>query len=350
MKSKNLLPILFLSCPVLALADTFILKDGTEYEGKILRESADSYVLEVQITKSIKDEKTIAKEEIKEVRRSKPGEAEFKAIADLVPVPEQARSDEYVARIAKVEKYLATFRNGPKDKEAKEILATLKKEANDVLAGGIKLNGRMIPAQEYRPNAYEIDARAMAAKIENWISKSQVVPALRAFDEMRVLYPNTEAFTNVAPLVARAAQSHLAEVNRLLETYEQREQERKVGLERMAAADRAQTEAALAEQLGEFEKRLESEKAAKIGWVSVDPTFRPSLEATATYGNQVVSQIQALPAKPKVDAGKLYRKAYSAAHGGKADEAREAISAAKSAGVGSPYIEDLETAAAAITE
>ena len=352
MKSKPALPFFLLFCiPVVAAADTFLLKDGSEIEGTLLSETKDAYVIEVQVTKTIKDEKTIAKADVEKVRRSKPGEAEFEAIAPLVPVPDQADAEEYADRIATVEKYLAKFRYGPKDDEAKKILKTLKDEANEVIAGGIKIDGKIIPAQQYRPNAYEIDARALASSVEALISKSQLAAALRAYDEMGKKVPNPEAYIKLAPLAGRAAQSYLNEVGRLLETFDSREHERKVGLERITSADRAQTEAAIADQTAGFEKRLAAEKAAGIGWVSIDPHFRPALEATMTYGRQQLGKIQALPATPKMDAGKLFRDAYTLAHrADSAKEAKSAIAAAKAAGVGPSYISALETAAAASAE
>ncbi|MCP5544781.1 MAG: hypothetical protein H7A49_12835 [Akkermansiaceae bacterium] len=350
MKKKPLLPfLLLLSFPIVAAADTFVLKDGTEIEGSILRETPDSYVLEVQITKTIKDEKTIAKADVEKVKRTKPGEEEFEPIKELVPVPDQMDAAEYADRISDVERYLSKFKYGPRDKEAKAVLKTLKDEANEIIAGGIKINGKVIPAQVYRPNAYEIDARALASKAESLIAKSQYASALRVFDEMSKKYPNTEAYTKLAPLATRAARLYLAEVDRLLETFDSRAHDRKVGLERMTSADRAQTESAIAEQTANFEKRLKAEKDAGIGWVTIDPTFRPSLEATATYGKQQLNKMDALPSEPKVDAGRLYRDAYSLSHGSGEDakEAKNAINAAKTAGVGPSYITALETAASA---
>ncbi|MCP5534509.1 MAG: hypothetical protein H7A48_15165, partial [Akkermansiaceae bacterium] len=136
MKKKPLLPfLLLLSFPIVAAADTFVLKDGTEIEGSILRETPDSYVLEVQITKTIKDEKTIAKADVEKVKRTKPGEEEFEPIKELVPVPDQMDAAEYADRISDVERYLSKFKYGPRDKEAKAVLKTLKDEANEIIAG-----------------------------------------------------------------------------------------------------------------------------------------------------------------------------------------------------------------------
>lgn len=345
---RTIIPALLLCLPAAAFADTFLLKDGTELEGTILRETEDSYVLEVQVTKSIKDERKIAKSDVERVRRSKPGEAEFGEIEALLPVPDRADAEEYADRIAQVEKYRKKFPKSPKDFEAKKIIEKLKKEANEVIAGGIKLNGRLIPGKEYRPNRYEVDARAQASLLEKLVSESQLLAALRVFDEMSEEFPNTDAYCKIAPLAERAARSHLAEVNNLIATFDKRANDRKVGLERMASADRTRTEAAIADQQAGFEKRFNAEKAAGIRWVTIDPNYKPSLDETSNYGKTVLKRIETIPSEPKVDAGKLYREAYSLSHGGgDSDAALQAIKAATSAGVGADYTSELEAAAAA---
>ena len=51
MKTRPLLiPFVCLSLAALSSADTFIMKDGTTLEGKVLSETADTYFVEVRVT------------------------------------------------------------------------------------------------------------------------------------------------------------------------------------------------------------------------------------------------------------------------------------------------------------
>lgn len=60
MKNKPALGALCLLAATLpCVADTFLLKDGTTLNGAIVSEAGDSYILEVQVTKSIKEEDTL---------------------------------------------------------------------------------------------------------------------------------------------------------------------------------------------------------------------------------------------------------------------------------------------------
>ena len=48
-----------------AFADTFVLKDGTTIEGTVIRQDDDAnYVIEVQVTSTIKDERVIPKADV----------------------------------------------------------------------------------------------------------------------------------------------------------------------------------------------------------------------------------------------------------------------------------------------
>ena len=78
--------ILALTLP--AVADTFFLKDGTTMEGKILRQDATAYFVEVNVTKSIKDERSIAKADVVKVEREQPDLIAFVELSKLIPAPD----------------------------------------------------------------------------------------------------------------------------------------------------------------------------------------------------------------------------------------------------------------------
>lgn len=349
MKTRHLAhTCLFLGLSATLSADTFQLKDGSTLEGRILREDATSYVLEVQVTKSIKDERTIAKADVRSIEREQPDLKAFEAIQPLLPTPDLLTADEYAQRIRAVEKFLSDHRGSSRSKVAKEMLAKLKSEANEILAGGIKMNGKIVPPAEYRANAYEIDARVQEARIRSLIKGGNLLPALRSFNDMSRDFRNTTAHQEILPLVTQAINSYLAEVGQTLAGFDARMRERQVGLERMSSADRASTEAAIKEETAELETRLKAEKEAKIGWVTTSPYLKASLDETMTYGKQELNRLSALKSAPFVDGGKAYRDALQLIKsGGDKTAVATAITAAKGAQIPQKYIAELEAAAAA---
>lgn len=329
------------------MADTFILKDGTKLNAKVLREDPTSYVLEVQVTKSIKDERTIAKADVAKVERDRPDLIAFEGIAALKEVPDLTTAPEYDQKIRAVEKFIKDFPASSKLEEARAIATQLRKEANEILAGGIKIGGEIVPAQQYQANAYELDASAQALRIRKQIDAKQFLPALRMFSEFEKNFLNTQAFKDLSPLAIQVMRSHVAETSQLLSTYDARIKEREVGLQRMPQSDRVAAENALSEENAQNEAQFKREKESQIGWVTVHPFLKESIDETLTFGKQEISRLSAPPSGTPVDAGKLYRDTLSMIQtkSGDANAVGNAINEVKNAQIPAKYIERLESAA-----
>lgn len=335
---------------VLALganADTFILKDGTRVEGAIIREDGTSYVIEVQVTKSIKDERVIAKENVVKVEGEKKDLTAFDSISHFIPTPDALTADEYASRIAAVEKFLKDYADSSKSNQAKAILSTLKNEANEILSGGIKFKGKIITAAEYRANLLDIDAGIQEAGIRRLLNAGRYVEALRAFSAFDSEFRNTNARSALLPLIIQTIHGYLAQTTQSLAGYDARVKEREVGLQRMQPDDRRRTQAALAEEVAGFEKRLKAEKEAKVGWVSTSLSYKPSLEETMTFGKQELTRLTAAATPPAVDAGTAFRDTLRKIQNSTDVASKNAaLSDAKTAMVSDKYLAILQAAAA----
>lgn len=327
-------------------ADTFILQDGSKLEGRILREDATNYVIEVQVTRSIKDERTVAKADVAKIEREKPDLRAFESIAALVPAPDLLGPDQYSSRIQTVEKFLIEHRGSSKSKEARAILATLKQEANEILAGGIKVGGRIVPPAEYRANALEIDARGQEKKIRDLLSASQFLDALRVFAEFDREFKGTQPHTAILPLIAQTITRYMAEIQQQLAGYDKRVKDREAGLTRMQFEDRRNTEAAIAEETAVLQALLKTEKDARLGWVTPHPFSKASMEETLNFGKLELNRLTAAISKPPADSGKAYREALQKISTAADDKARTAaVAEARTAGVPPKYLANLEAAA-----
>jgi hypothetical protein len=349
MKTRPLACSLFLLGFVTsASADTFTLKDGTTLEGKVLREEGDSYVVEVMVTKSIRDERVIPKSDVAKITKEQPDLAAFEKIASLVPAPDLLSPDDYDQRIREVEKFLKDHVGSSKSKAAREIIATLKSEANEILAGGKKVDGKIIPPSEYRANLYDIDSRIMEGRIRALVKDSQFLQALRLFSEMEREFKNTNAFIGIIPLIEQVIQHHATTTEQTLATFDARVRERVVGLDRMAQTDRRITENAIREENDRFEAIFKTEKDSKVGWVTPRPFFKPSLEETLTFAKQEQSRLASLKSAPPVDAGKIYRETLSIILSkGESTAVNTALGNARAAGISPTYMAKLESAARA---
>lgn len=327
-------------------AETFTLKDGTNLEAKVISEEGDTYVLEVQITKSIKDERRVAKADVVKRTAEQPDLKAFEAIAKLVPTADLLSADDYPLQIAAVEKFLKDHRGSSKTKEAKAILETLKSEATQLADGGVKFNGKIVTPAEYKANAYDLDARVEEAKIRRLVNDSQFLAALRAFAEFDRDYRTTLSYGALAPLIRQVVQNQVAEAKQSLLTLDARVKARDVGLQQMNSEDRKVTESAIKEENDQLAALFKAEKDAKQNWVTTSPFNKASLEATVTFGEPEQARLAAVKTTLGVDGGKCYRDLYNAVrNGSSAAVITVALTAAKTALVPARYLAPLEAEA-----
>jgi hypothetical protein len=346
MKKKPALGALCLLAVALpCAADTFLLKDATTVNGAVVSEAGDFYLVEVQVTKSIKDERKIAKSDVVKITREKPGEVAFAPIAKMLPTPDLLTAAEYEAKIAVVEKFVKEHRDSNKLSDAKAIVATLKSEHDAVAAGGIKFNDKILTAAEYQANVYDLDARVQEARIRGLVNDNEFLQALRVFAEFDRDYRNTLSNGALASLMRQVIQAQLAEAKQSLLTLDARTKERAAGIQRMPLADRKITEAAIKEEYALIEARYKAEKDAKQNWVTTSPFHKASLEDTVKFCEQELVRLGKVQTVLGVDGGKAYRDACTAVRGGSAAAAAAALAAAKTAAVPARYLAPLEAAA-----
>ena len=329
-------------------ADTIRMKDGTKLEGKILKEGLDSYVMEVQVTRSIKEERTIKRTDVEKVDREQADDKAFAEIKGYVPTPDLLTADDYDARLTKVADFIKTNANSPLIPDAKKITADLEKERVVVAAGGVKLGGHLITNEERTSNKFEVDARMIEVSIRGRVKAGQWTAALREFEKLEKEYASSLGYREVLPAVRQTVAHYRSDATEALGTFDARMKERQAGLARMDASDRAASINAIAEQTAEITKQYEAEKKATIKWVTPNPNLKASLEEAIKYAEQEGKRLDAVKPDALPDGGKAWRDAWTAVHaGGDPKEAAAAIATARTAKMPERYIKELEAAAKA---
>jgi hypothetical protein len=330
-------------------ADTFQLKDGTTVEGTVISDTGDTYVLDVQVTKTIRDERRIPKADVVKVTREEPDAKAFQAISKLVPAPDLLTADEYAVNIAAIEKFIKANPTSSNLRNARKMLETLKAEASQVAAGGMKINGKIVSAAEYQANAYDLDARVQESKIRDLVNDNQFLPAVRMFVDFDRDYRNTLAYGSLITLMKQVIQHQVDQAKESLLTLDARNKERAVGLQRMALEDRKKTEDAIKAENAEIEALYKAEKDAKQNWPTTSPFHKVSLEDTVKFGQTELVRLGAVKTILGLDSGKAYREVYTALQSGaNAATVTTALASAKAAGVPPRYLAPLEAKAKAV--
>lgn len=332
------------------LKGEFTLKDGKVLKGKVLRMQGEAYVIEYQVTPSIKDLKVVPKKDVVKITTEKLDENDFVAVAKLVPTPDALTADDYKQRLLAVKTFISKYPTSAKRKDANAILKTLTDESAVLDAGGKKLQGMMVTGADFRANAFDLDARVIAAKIREAVKNSQWIVALRAFADLDKEYQTTVCYREVLPLVLKAMQTLRAQAAGSLAAYDARMEKQAADLEKMASGDRINSTRELAAEAARLEARYQAEKASQQLWVTPNASHKQSLEDISSFAEAEIQRLTTSQRDPSVtaDGGKVFRDTWKAIYGNADAEALEkAMSEAESAGLPERYIKILQEAAKA---
>lgn len=104
------------------------MKNGEKLEGNVLREEGDNYVIEVQVTTRIRDEKLVPRAEVLKIERVPEFEKAYAIIADLCPAPELLSVQGYEERINKLREFIEAFPKSPRSPVVEEMIKRLEEE------------------------------------------------------------------------------------------------------------------------------------------------------------------------------------------------------------------------------
>lgn len=192
----------------LASADTIKLKNGTVLDVTILAEKPDSYEVEINEGKGIKDFKVIKKADVEKVTRTTPDEKEAAAlIAKLDPSKDDMPAAEYDKAIkSEIQPWLDKYKTSAKRKDIEALLKLYNEELLKARAGEIKLRGVWISVDEKKWNEYNVNARRLRIKMEGLIKEKKYIEAYAAFARLEAtgaagidFVPAVEAVKKILP-------------------------------------------------------------------------------------------------------------------------------------------------------
>jgi hypothetical protein len=288
-------------------ADVVVLNDGKTLEGKIIFEDDSHYLLEVHVTKSIKDEKKIPKNEVKSVQKEAPDIEAFGKLKALVPTPDLLDASEYELRMKKIEDFIKEFPKSPKLEEVRNMHERLDDELAYVKQGGFKFSGEMVTNDEYLASAYAYDQLIALAKINRDIEYRNFLGALRGFSDYESKFAGAQSREELIPKIKQVLIAYKASLAESIAGYDSRIQARELGLARMGVDDRLRTERAIEDQMAALKSKFDQEKLARETWITPDAYLKDSiLEAL----RQVDSEIKRLDTPPKQVAADSLEEAY----------------------------------------
>ncbi len=325
-------------------ADTIILKTGKKYNGTVISEDSTSYLIEIQITKTIKDKRKFLKTDVAEIIEETKAEKDYKTLSNLTPTPDQLNTENYQTRITKAQAFIAKHPKSPEEPKVRAALAILERELDVISKGGTKLNGKLISADEVKTNAYDIHAVIISNKIKKLRQQGRHQQALRKWEELKNNYPHSAAYVDIAPSITAILQSYQRQLSTHLSTLDARIAKRNNLLKTLSDSDRRRAEQTITQKQATYEARIQKEeKELKTRWLTIDPYHKRALEYNQ---RNIKSELQSLSRKSssKIQlAGPSYRGSWAALASGNLDEASKLLKTLKSLKLPDSYTAPLIT-------
>ena len=334
-----------LSAPL--CADTIVLKSGIEYQGKVISEDATNYLVEINVTKSIKDEKSIPKADVKEIRKESAESAEkadFEKVGILVPTPDQLSGQNYQERIQKAESFITAYPRSTHTEKLKEALSILKEEYTVITAGGTKLGGKLITAKDLKMDSYDIHAQLIYHDFKKLSAQKRYLSALKKWDSLKKEYRHSSAYVKSLPQATRVLQSYQDQLNKDLESLASRSMKRKATLSRLDANERKRVENAIAQKEARLKAIMEQEKASRHNvWLTTDNFDAAAMKANLRSTERELLRLEHLdPSKIRL-AGPVLRSLWEALESDDLAQVTKKIGALHKFRLGDQYTEPLHT-------
>ncbi|MDB4353834.1 hypothetical protein N9Z02_00875 [Akkermansiaceae bacterium] len=328
-------------CP--SSADTITLKSGKVYEGKVLSETETEYNLEVFVTRTIKDRKTVKKSDVESIEVEAPDLKPYEALKDTLPTPDQLPASSYKALI---DQTIAPFiRDFPKSEhidEVKKILSTLEEELKRVEAGDVRIDGNWIAASEWDANAYELDAQLELSKMKEAGSRRRYRQAMIAFENLESSYPSSDAVAQgrelageILPRYLRIISAKAASAKEKLATHER-------NLNNIPIRDAKRVREEFEKGQALHKASVEEARKSRTKWLPENDFDERGLQ---NIERNITSFITSLsrPARERTNLSQLYRDGWAAASNGDTTGTEKVISKLRSSRIDEKYLELLAT-------
>ena len=327
-----------LSLPV--AADIFTMKDGTTIDGTILETTAEEFKLEVNVTKSIKEQRTIKRADVVERKRVRVNEADAifeEKIAGLTPAPPFLDLAEYDSRIKTIKDFLKDHKLTSSGSKAAPMLEELEAEREVIAAGGIKISMEpegLIKGEDRAKDAIGIAAAIEATKFKNLVERRSYLAALRQYEVLEKSYLGTAAHREALPLMSRLVNTYATLLEREMPSAMKRKESFMMTLERLPATDKQRAMDAEEQRMNTLEAIRVREDEENQRWRTVDVQSVDSLEDTIGALEAESDRLAALDKEiaEMDDVAELYRKGWIAAGEKKKEELENILDAMDAVG------------------
>jgi len=183
------------------LADTLILKDGTEIKGDIIEDQTNAVVIEYSVTPTIKDQKTVPRDSIAKVITAPDDEKAYAELGSRETPPVVVDTSFYDSFIdKKIPTFIRQYPYTSHISELREDLRRLTSERDRVLKGDRRIDGTWITAEQIAADPYQMAAKVSFNQMKESALKKDVVSSLKEYELFEPAYPNSRVMPDAVDL------------------------------------------------------------------------------------------------------------------------------------------------------
>lgn len=333
--------LLLLSIASLA-ADTIKLKDGTVLEGKIIKEAPDVIQFEYNISKGIKDIKTIKRSDIKVIDKEEADEIALEEIKKILPTASLLTAGDYDKILAgKPADFMAEFKTSKLKSSVQDVIDQLLAEKAKIEANSIKIDGKWITAEEAQVDPYNHNALILATRMKASIGDRKYWFALTQFEKLEKEFEFSTAYTESINTVLETLPKYEARLTQYKRNHPLRMTQREKDLKSMEAIDRVQTESAFQAKQKRFEDGRQEAKDRKERWTPVSEWNLPSVSENLELIIKETARLGKLDPTKTRTAAKMLAGAFQDLADNKLTSAQSKLDKAKTNGADGEVINDL---------
>lgn len=274
MKIRNYLALIQLGALTLcfpAVADTFVLNDGTELEGELIRETETHYLARINVTPTIRERRELAKADVKEIRRTPADEIAFEKLEEF-PTFSTARSSEpYQVHLDRINSFIEEFPDSDYNAELIEIKNRYQQEIDRLEKGEAKLNDEWISKEELDKFPYRYDAKFLLNSLRQNNAQGYLLNTLIEFEQNKEDFQNSESFGEMVEEANNALRQYQSYLRREIPQVEKRIAEREKMLAEASENERARFEEAFAAEDRRFEVLKSRAQRDRKNWYQISP-------------------------------------------------------------------------------
>ena len=201
------IPLVLLCAAPLLRADTVTLKTGEVINGTIKSQTDTEVTIDIQVSASISDERTIEKTDIAKIEQAQPDQIAYQQLIQTQPNPQSSfSSDAYAQILSQLYQFVATYPNSTYVPDIKKLIAAFEDEKKHVDSGQYKYLGRWISDAEAQKRLPQIEAQQMLSTMQQQASTGDFIGAMQTFSGIEKSFLTTRSY----PVAAGLAQAILA--------------------------------------------------------------------------------------------------------------------------------------------